>query len=114
MSKGPSKRRYTKLKEVKQRADRKKISFNLTTAWYTEKSKQTYCEETGLQFKTYKGRRHPFGPSIHRDNNDKGYTEDNCKLVANIFNIAKADFTREELDAWLAAFVKVYEEENMI
>ena len=54
------------------------------------------CALSGMLFKKDRPRRAPFAPSIDRMDPKKGYTPDNCQLVAYIVNCAKNQFTVEE------------------
>lgn len=72
------------------------IEFSITSQWFRHKAIDIgVCEDTGIPFNhdrpTTKGKRNPFGPSIDRRDPNKGYTEDNCKVVVWIHNRAKGD-----------------------
>ncbi len=57
------------------------------------------CELTGLPFSVaYKvGRRKPYTPSIDRIDSTKGYTKENCRLVALSVNLALQEWGPEVL-----------------
>ena len=95
-----------KLAELRKRAKKKNVDFDLTAKWYRELMSNTQCEQTGLRFKIYKdGRRHPFGPSIHRVDCTKGYIKSNCQLVIWAYNTAKAEFTDEDVYKMAKAYL---------
>ena len=71
------------------------------------------CEATGLPFKTTKDPYvNPYYPSIDRVNSNKGYTENNCKMVCHMYNTAKCEFSEKVFAYWAEKFVEKYEEEN--
>lgn len=89
-------RLYNIINSCRTRAIKKGIEFTLTYRWFIDKAtKVGICEDTGIPFNhdppTIKGKNHPFAPSIDRRDPNKGYTEDNCKVVVWIHNRAKGD-----------------------
>ena len=72
------------------------MEFDLTREWAEEKIEAGVCEVTGLQFeysKDGKDRFQPFIPSVDRIDSSKGYTQDNCRMVVWIYNMAKAEWS---------------------
>ncbi len=63
------------------------------------------CAVSGLAFKKDRPRRAPFAPSIDRIDPKKGYTPENCQLVAYIVNCAKNQFTVDEFVTMCRAVV---------
>lgn len=89
-------RLYNILTQCRLRASKKGIEFTLTPQWFRYKALEIgICEDTGIPFchdrPTTKGKNHPFAPSIDRRDPNRGYTEDNCKVVVWIHNRAKGD-----------------------
>lgn len=86
----------------KGRAKKKDWEFDLTPEWISEKLILMRCEVTDIELtllkhNNEKGHANPFNPSIDRINSKKGYTKDNCRLVCWIYNMAKSDFTDDEV-----------------
>ena len=63
---------------AKRRAEKKKLSFNLTYAW-GKLIWNGHCELSGIPFKS--GRMSCYSPSIDRINPDEGYTQSNCRFI---------------------------------
>ena len=114
-----NKERWLKLKEhpldykthklyhySKSRSKEKSIDHTITKQWVTDKVTAGRCEVTGMKFDLDPNYdRNPFGPSIDRTNNLKGYTPENCKMVIWAYNSAKCKYTDEELYTCLKAFL---------
>jgi hypothetical protein len=84
------------LESAKLRALKVDIPFDLDREWVSERLLAGVCEATGLpfEFKLAEGQtRNPFAPSIDQIVPSKGYTKDNCRLVAMIYNYAKNNFS---------------------
>lgn len=82
----------TMLAAARGRAKKNNLEFTLNKEWVTKHLHPLLCEATGVALQleidnTYQYT--PFRPSIDRTNNTKGYTKDNCKVVCNIYNVAK-------------------------
>jgi hypothetical protein len=76
--------------------------------WVEQRLKQGRCEATGLSFDSRGGEfgvKRPFVASIDRVDNKKGYTQDNCRVVVWIFNLAKATWTDAEVLKMAEAFI---------
>jgi hypothetical protein len=99
-----------KLAQLEKRSRRKAIDFDLDKHWLNEKLTECYCEATGIKFDLSSDPYiNPYYPTIDRKDNEKGYTKDNCWLVCNMFNIAKAEHSLEVFETWAKAFVGKYE-----
>jgi hypothetical protein len=99
-----------RLRSLKKRANQKNIEFNLNKVWIKEKLKNGVCEATGIPFSLDRTPFvNPFYPSVDRIDTTKGYTKDNCKLVCQIYNLAKADHSIEIIETWCKKFVEQYE-----
>lgn len=80
---------------VRSRAAKRGMEFDLTREWAEEKIESGVCEVTGIQFEYSKNgndRFQPFMPSVDRIDSSKGYTQDNCRMVVWIYNMAKAEW----------------------
>ena len=64
---------------------------------YDLKLQSGYCEITGISFEQNKGNRSPFGPSIDRIDPKKGYTKDNCRVVVSCYNLAKSNWSDDDV-----------------
>lgn len=91
------------LMNIKQRAKRKGMKFDLTLEWLLERLRNGVCEKTGMpleikpQSDRNKGVASPWAPSVDRFDNNKGYTQDNCYVTTWMYNVAKNKFTHDEL-----------------
>lgn len=65
---------------------------DLTAEWIEEKIAAGVCSVSGIQFNLGARGHHPMTPSIDRIDHSKGYTMDNCRVVAFIFNLARNQF----------------------
>lgn len=70
---------------------KKKLLFQLDKEWLKAKMLQTHCEVTGIEFEDDKYG--PFGRSLDRIHPDKGYTKENTRVVARVYNLAKNDWS---------------------
>jgi hypothetical protein len=87
-------RLYNILSGCKKRAKEKGLPYDLTSAWFKTKAIDVgKCEDTGIVFNHEPAIKinnpHPFAPSICRKDTNKGYTQDNCKVVVWIHSEAK-------------------------
>ena len=89
---------------AKKRAFLAKIKFDLSIKWVEEKIKAGKCEVSGIEFVLSDGR-HPFAPSLDRTDPNKGYTEDNVKVVVWCYNAAKGVATHEDVVTLAEALV---------
>lgn len=81
------------------RAKKKGLEFNLTHDFLVEKLSAMRCEATGLKLSPnlFPGKRNPMSPSLDRIDNAKGYTMDNVMVTCLHFNLAKHQFSLEDL-----------------
>ena len=80
---------------VRARAGAKGLAFDLSREWAEAKLQAGTCEVTvrAFDFGLHQGARfNPWGPSIDRIDSSKGYTQDNCRMVLWIYNMAKAEW----------------------
>lgn len=98
---------------VKLGGEKKKLEFNLSAEWIKVKLERGVCEATGLPFTmpdgTGKSGPTCFSPSLDRIDPNKGYTEDNTRLVIHAYNAAKSDGTDEDVLIIARALVKKHE-----
>lgn len=78
------------------RAWRLNVPFSLTQQWIENRLKVGKCEVTGLRFSDY-GKLDGYTASIDRVVPEKGYTEENCKMVVWIYNAAKGKWSHEDV-----------------
>ena len=98
-------------RSIKQRSKDRGLDFDLTRGWFVERLERGVCEVTGLSFELSGGRHdgrltHPFSPSVDRISPAKGYTEDNCRLVVLNYNMAKGEFSHQDVLTWARALVQ--------
>ena len=86
------------IKYAKDRANAKRISFDLTNEW-AESRWTGKCEVSGLRFipNVGGGKATPFSPSIDRLDPEKGYTQENCRFVIFGVNALKGTGTEKDL-----------------
>jgi len=85
---------------ARKRAKMRGLEIDLDRAWVEAKLQAMKCEASGINLTLKKDRsvsHTPFRPSIDRIDNNKGYTKDNCRIVAVIYNKAKSDYTDEDV-----------------
>ena len=98
------------LSNMKSRAKKKGLPFDLDYHWYMDKYEKGVCEASGIPFDEpeyngQKGNTNPWVPSVDRIDNNKGYTKDNSRLVCYIFNIVKNRFTDEDFEKLARGFL---------
>ena len=84
------------LKELIRWAKFRKLEFNLTAEMITKNPKWRYCALTGLPLK-FIDNTDFYGASLDRIDSNKGYTEDNVRLICKGLNYMKNMHTDEEL-----------------
>jgi hypothetical protein len=87
------------------------MEFDLTREWAIEKMAGV-CEVTGLPFELDKPdgyRFYPWAPSVDRIDCKRGYTQDNCRLVVWIYNMAKSEWCDEDVLKMARALVAAKE-----
>lgn len=96
---------------IRVRAARTDREFDLTREWIGERLQSGVCEVTGIALELSKppgSRFHPWAPSVDRIDCKKGYTQDNCRVVCWIYNMAKSEWT----DDVVVTFAKALAERN--
>lgn len=83
---------------VKKRAKKRKLAFDLTTAW-GEARWTKHCELTGIPFDLGRSKLGPRSPSIDKIIPEKGYTQENCRIVLLAINWMKSIGTDEQMFA---------------
>ena len=96
---------------AKQRAYEKGLEFSLSKEFIEKALKKGTCAQTGIKFDFNessggKGQANPWSPSIDRKDSNKGYTEDNCQIVALIYNRAKGADTAKDVRDMARALAK--------
>ena len=87
------------------------FDFDLTVEWIEARINAGFCEKTGIQFdlRDRDGGWVPFSPSVDRIDSKKGYTMDNCRVVCKIYNMAKNQFSDEDVLTMSRALVSIDE-----
>jgi hypothetical protein len=94
---------------AKLRAEKKSLGFNITKEYIFLILTIGYCQKTGFRFQFGKNEtslRHPFAPSIDRQNNSLGYTFDNIQIVCNMYNTGKGEANEIDFLAMCLAVVE--------
>jgi len=92
--------RATKLIENAQVRLKNEEKFDLTPEWVAKKIEHGRCEVTGIPFDLTPPighRRNKYAPSLDRIDNSKGYTQNNVKVVIWFYNMAKNEYSHDEL-----------------
>ena len=102
----PRGRAHHLYKSARQRAKKLRLEFDLTREWLEERLIYGRCEMSGLEFGYgVDARKHPYAPSLDRIDNDKGYTQDNCRVILWALNTALSWWGEDEFrgiaEAWL-------------
>lgn len=90
------------LSSAKARSLKKGLECSIDNDWVREKLTPMICSVTKLplSFNKYKEqtyRVNPYSPSLDRIDPTKGYTKENTRIVCWIYNVAKSDFSDEDL-----------------
>lgn len=83
---------------IRVRAAKSQREFDLTREWIAERLQSGMCEVTGIPLELSKppgSRFHPWAPSVDRIDSKLGYTQDNCRVVCWIYNMAKSEWSDE-------------------
>jgi hypothetical protein len=83
----------------RQKAKYPDAPFDLTKEWIEQKITSGICEVTGLPFNlsVLSTAKRPFAPSIDKKDPKGYYTKDNCQVVCFIYNVAKSEFTHDDV-----------------
>lgn len=92
------------LNSLKGRAKEKGFDFDLTEEWLAAKIATEFCEATGLRFEG--AGNDPFGLTIDRRDNSKGYTMANCWATCWIYNRCKSNGTHDDVMRLARALVQ--------
>ena len=91
---------YNLVGSCKNRANAKGLDFDLTVEWVMSQL-EAGCPVTGEAYVFGVGSdysdRHPLTPSVDKINPTLGYTQDNCRVVSWFYNVAKQQWTDEEV-----------------
>lgn len=91
---------------IKGRARRRGMSFSLTQSDIISQlnAQDWKCLKTGIPFDlTFGNGRKPFGPTIDRIENSRGYEADNIQIVCNLYNFCKNEFTDDDVMKFVRA-----------
>lgn len=66
---------------IKKRSRQKGLSFNISIEWVRSRLEDGCCEITKIPFDLKAEKRSPYSPSVDRIDSNKGYTEENCRLI---------------------------------
>lgn len=91
------------IKAARCRASKKGLPFDLTEDWY-EAEFAKGCAATGLALEK-PGGRGPWSAHIDRKVPGAGYTQANCRLVCAVFNLAKKNWSDDDVLRMAAALV---------
>ena len=78
---------------------------DLTVDWIQEGIGVGCCPVTGVEFDLSSDGWSAFAPSVDRIDSKKPYTQENCRVVAVIFNLAKNQFSDEDVMKMARAMV---------
>ena len=103
-------------RNAQKRASVKGLEFSIPFSYVVNALDVGICEVTGVPFSfdapSENCRVHPWGPSLDRIDNQRGYVIDNVQIVCNIFNLAKSDFPEPVIYALAQALVTYKSREN--
>lgn len=86
------------LKVVKARAKQKNMDFDLTLEYLAELIAPRRCAITGLELRWNPTKlRDPSSISLDRIDSSKGYVQGNVQIVSLIYNMAKQDWTKDQV-----------------
>jgi len=94
---------------IRARAGKTDRLFDLTHEWLAERLERGVCEVTGVALELSKppgSRFHPWAPSVDRIDCKKGYTQDNCRVVCWIYNMAKSEWSDEIVTTFALALAE--------
>ena len=92
------------------RAKKLGVPFDLDVEFLIERFQVGACEVTGIPFVFSGGdggskKVHPYSPSLDRIEPSKGYTKGNVRVVTYIYNIARSEYSDEQVLAFARALV---------
>jgi len=98
------------LSNIKTRAEKKGLPFDLTEEWYNEEFKKG-CAMTDIPFSPPRIRS-PFSANVDKIIPSMGYVMSNCRLTCMSFNLAKAEWTDDDIITMAAALLIKHFKEN--
>lgn len=81
---------------IRRRAAQSGMDFDLTREWISQAVESGACAVTGIKFDLGRDemlRFQPWSPSVDRIDSSRGYTQDNCRVVCWIYNMAKSEWS---------------------
>ena len=93
---------------IRSRSKKRGFPFNLTVEFLAEKIMRGRCEVTGIPFELGSSDEHhtkAFSPSVDRIIPGGGYTQNNVRVVVYIYNIARSDFSEDDVLTFAKALV---------
>lgn len=100
---------------AKRRSKKFNLEMNITANWIDQKLIQGVCELTGLRFDFNPSEKYfvnPYSPSIDRIDSEKGYTQDNVRMVLSSVNAALGEYGEEQILPILKAMIIGIENAN--
>lgn len=91
------------------------LDFSLSEQVIADALRNGVCPKTGFPFDLTPSkvtRYHPFAPSLDRIDKTRGYTPDNVQVVCNWYNIAKNEYSENQLLAFCRAAVAAADREK--
>jgi hypothetical protein len=96
-------------KTIKRGSIKRRIPFNIEKSHIAALAeKQDWrCARTNIPLDLLiKNKKRPFGPTIDRIDNSRGYEPDNIQLVCNLYNFCKNEYTDAEVLVFAKALVE--------
>jgi hypothetical protein len=106
----PERRAKLMITFAKSRAKKFGVPFDLDANFILDRLKMGICEVTGIQFVLHDGsdgskKVHPYSPSLDRIKAGAGYTKDNVRVVVYIYNIARSEYSDQQVLEFAKALV---------
>lgn len=106
----PARRAKRTVTFARSRARKLGVPFDLDQDFLVERFEKGVCEVTGIPLVFSCGddgskKVHPYSPSLDRIEPGKGYTKNNVRVVAYIYNIARSEYSDEQVLAFARALV---------
>ncbi len=77
----------------------------ISKEWIIGKLEKGICEATGVPFKKENGKSGPYTATLDRIEQNKGYTEENTRMVIWAFNKAKGEWGEDVLVHWIKGYM---------
>lgn len=98
------------LRLAKKRASERGREFDIDEQWVSDELERNgyLCQLTGIAFDVsiVEGGARPFGPSIDRLDNSRGYTKDNCRIILTSMNIMLNTWGDEIFEKVAKSFIR--------